>query len=574
MSSFILDTFTGTSGTTLDAHTPDLGGPATKITGLSGSAQLTSANRVRNSNGSAITSYQYAATPPAADYDVICDVYIASLSSDSVAAGPVGRAQVGSQAFYWARLVLDEVRTGGAFNGFDLYKVIGGTNTLLTQSSSWAFTAGSTVQMKLSFRGPVLTLYASTDGGATFATVYSITDSSITAAGTAGVSFFNLNAPSDTTGAHVDNLSATAGVTIAPNHSAWFSSSGNWILSSASAISADFGAKRAIVVSGTSFASLSFDLSAIVAASLAAGDYPQIRCSIDNGPVTDLAVAANVNLFTGLGTGSHEIVYEFVRGNFNTDIYTTPVMALRETGMTVGFGASVSAPADLRSERMFVAGDSITAGFAMLSLVNSVGGDATATFAKTLGPALGAEAGIGGKGGVGWAIAGGANVPVFTTAWKNAWNGQPRSFGVLKRFVAVMGTNDGLNSIADSTVTAAVTSWLADARATLGAATWIHLVIPFGGFKRAAITAAFNTYIAAHAGDLCALIDLGTLNQAGLSGPSGTLTRQAPFDGIHPNTIAHGQLGAALAAGIKAAESPLTVARATNNVGGGILAGL
>ena len=573
MPNFILDTFTDTAGTSLDSHSPDTGGPATKITGLSGAAQITAANRLRATNAATIIGYQYAGPPSSADYDVTCDVYVASIPSDAVGTGPLARIQPGAQTYYWGRLTNIAPLGSPANSGsYDLYKAVGGTFTQIAGSSIFTLTAGSTTQLKLSVRGSTITLYASTNGGTTFTSVCSATDSTITGTGQAGIGFYAQSAPTDSTSFHADNLTGVSAVSIAPNHSAWFNSPGNWIVSPAAAISTDFGAKRAIVVSGTTSASLTFDLSALTTAAVAGGDYPQIRYSIDDGPTTDAAVATSVSLFTGMNTGAHEIVYEFVRGNYNIDAYTTPVMALRETGLNLGIGATVSAPTDLQPDLMFVAGDSITAGLTMLSTANPGGHDGTATFAKALGPALGAEVGIGGKGAVGWAFAGVGNVPAFTTEWKNAWNGQARSFPALKRLVAVMGTNDALNSIADSTVTSAVTSWLADARSTLEASAWIHVVVPFGGFKRSAINTGVANYLASHAGDKSDLIDLGALIQEGLAGPYGASSRQAPLDGIHPCTISHGQLGAALAIAIRSAETVST--RSTNNVGGGILAGL
>jgi lysophospholipase L1-like esterase len=576
-SPFLLDTFTAAAGTTLDSHTPDTGGPATKVTGLTGSAQITSANRLRAATAGGLIGYQYAGTPTSADYDVICDLYLATLSTDSWGAGPLARIQSGAQTFYWARMVNDPSRYPAAFAGFDLYKCVAGTFTLLADSTNVTFVAGTTTRLKLSVRGSTLTLYTSSDGGATFTAVCSATDSAITTAGFAGVGMLGSATLGDSVSVQVDNLNAASVVRITPDNAAWFNSPGNWVISSSAAVSTDFGAKRSIVVSGTTSATLSFDLSALTAAGISAGDYPQIRYCIDDGPTTDVAVASTITLFTGAATSAHEIVYEFLRGNYNIDAYNTPVMAIRETGLTLGIDGSASLPADLQPDLMFVAGDSITAGLNTLANANPAGGDATATFAKALSPALKAEVGIGGKGGVGWAWAGGANVPAFTTEWKNAWSGQARIFPPLKRFVVVMGTNDGLNSVNDSAVTSAVTTWLSDARATLGTTTWIHVVIPFGGFKRAAIVAGVASYLASSPGDRADCIDLGTLFQAGLSGPYGTPTRPAPFDGIHPNILTHGQAGAALAAAIVTAETNTSSGGGTGSshtVGGGILAGL
>jgi hypothetical protein len=132
----------------------------------------------------------------------------------------------------------------------------------------------------------------------------------------------------------------------------------------------------------------------------------------------------------------------------------------------------------------------------------------------------------------------------------------------------MMGTNDALEGILDAAVISAVTSWIAAARSVLGASTCIYVVVPFGGFKRNAVTAG----VIAAADPKTKVIDLGTVLQAGLTGPQGTATRASISDGIHPGVISHGQLGAALASAIRAAESPAT--QSSNNTTGGILAGL
>ena len=570
-SPFTQDTYTDTAGTTLDAHTPDSGGPATKITGLTGSAQITAANRLRPGSATTLIGYQYAGTPASADYDVLCDIYLATITNDAWAAGPIARAQSGSQTYYWGRVS----NIPASFLGFDLFKSVGGTYTQLASNAS-TLVAGSTTKLKLSVRGSTITLYSSTDGGVTFTSQCSVTDTSITTPGLAGVGFYANTSPGDSVGVQIDNLSAFPLLRVAPNNSAWFNSPANWVINSTAAISADFGAKRSIVISATAYAALAFDLSALTSAVVATGDYPQIRYSIDDGPTIDTAMAASIVLFTGAALTSHEIVYEFVRGNYNVDAYNTPVMAIRETGLLIDPNGTVSTPADLQPDLMFVAGDSITAGLNMLANANPSGADATATFAKALAPALEAEVGISGKGSVGWAFAGVGNVPAFTAEWKNNWTGQARVFPALKRFIVMMGSNDGLNSITDAAVTTAVTSWLSDARTTLGSSTWIHVVVPFGGFKRSAIFAGVTSYLSTHSNDRVAYIDLGTLFQIGLTGPQGTGTRPAPFDGVHPNTIAHGQAGAALAAAIRSAELA-TIPNTTgssHSVGGGVLAGL
>jgi hypothetical protein len=540
---FVADTFTGSDGAALESHTVDTGGPIAKVSGSAGSAVITNANRARPTTTGSVVAYDYATAPASSNYVVLADVYVATLLSGSCAAGVIVRAQPGAETFYMFRLNSNPV----PFQGFDIYKAVGGSFTMLTQSSSIGFSSGETVKLSLQVFGTAITTLIGTyslDGGTTWQTACIATDSSspITNAGSAGLNFYTDYATSDTTGVHLGNLSAIPMPIIAPNNSAWFSSPGNWVLSSTTAISTDLGAKRSIVFANSPVAALSFDLSALTTAGVASSDYPQIRYSIDDGPTTDVPVSASVQLFNGSSGASHEVVYEFVRGNYTLDSYNTPVMAVRETGLILGTNAAVSPPTDLQPQLMFVTGDSITAGVSILSSATPGGVDATVTFAKALGPALGAEVGTAGKGAVGWAFAGQGNVPAFPTEWKYAWSGQARSFPALARIVAVMGTNDSLNSIADSAVTSAVTSWLSDARATLGASVWIHVVIPFGGFKRSAITAGVSSYLSSNPGSKAVCIDLGVLIEAGLSGPYGTATRQAPFDGIHPSEFSHAQV--------------------------------
>jgi lysophospholipase L1-like esterase len=555
---FAGDSYTGITGTLLENHTPDLGAAPTKVTGWANELQLTAAGRVRAGTGGGLfCSYQYPGSPASADYDVVSDVCILSADTVSQRAGPSGRISPTAGTLYWANLF----DNAGAL-AFELYKVV--ANTTFTQIgtsySVGSIAAGITYKLKLSMRGSTISAYFSADGGATWTLACTGTDSTITAAGSAGVMMLGETSPSDTTGLQLDNFYAAAPVSIAPNDGAWTSSPGNWLLSSSVAKTTDFGAKRSIIVTGSSFATLNFNVTGF-------SSFPTIRISIDNGPLNDATLAAAVTAFSGLSIGAHEISYEFLRADYTVDAWNTPTMNVCETGLSLDTTGRTALVADANADRMFVAGDSITQGLNMLSATNPSGHDGTTTWAKALGIALSAEAGIGGKGGVGWAWAG--NVPAFTTSWKYQWSGQLRSFGSLKRFVVMMGTNDALESILDTNVTTAVTSWITAARSVLGVSTVIYVVIPFGGFKRNAISAG----VIAAADSNTKLIDLGTALQAGLTGPQGTPTRESISDGIHPSVISHGQLGATLAAAIRAAEAPAT-AQFSNINAGGIFAGL
>jgi hypothetical protein len=75
---------------------------------------------------------------------------------------------------------------------------VAGTFTALTQTAA-TLTAGATHTLKLSVRGTSIILYPSTDGGVTFTAVCTATDSSISAAGKAGVGFYMDSVPTDST---------------------------------------------------------------------------------------------------------------------------------------------------------------------------------------------------------------------------------------------------------------------------------------------------------------------------------------------------------------------------------------
>ena len=555
---FLTDTFTDTAGTPLESHAGETGAAWTRgsSAGDTGQLVITASGTVRPAAAGLACLYVASGTPPSPDYSVTGTLSIKSAVSGEQA-GVVGRYNAATDNGYLA--------LGLTGSGWALVKRVNGAGSILGPIVGAAPADGD--QVALGMAGSTLTLSVN---GSTLATQ---TDTDFAAAGLAGVELYAFQnaAPSDTTGTHMTSVTGVAAVTapgvapIAPNNVAWASSPATWVVGGTAAVSTDFGAKRTIAFTGSTTAALTFDLSALSAAGVSAGNDPVVRWSINGGVATDVPVASAVTLSTGLTAATtYALTYEFVRGDFTADAYgSPPVMAVRETGLLLDQGSTVSAPAGLPADLMVVAGDSITAGLAQTAITGSAGCDGGSTFGKALGDALNAQVGQAGHGGVGWAWAGLGNVPAFPTSWKMAYSGQPRTFPALKRYVVVMGTNDALNGVSDATVTSAVQAWLADARSTLGAACWVHVVVPFGGFKRSAIVAGITAYRAASPSDVrVGTADLGTAFQVGLGTTYEPGTLKAPFDGIHLSPLYHGRAGAALAVVIQATEDTATATAA------------
>jgi hypothetical protein len=180
---FVNDTFTGTDGTLLTSHTGETGATWTKHPSVvtNGIGQIYS-NRVTG-NGELV--YFYASgTPASADYDIEIDATDMGTGRE---AGLLGRVNTSAQTWY---------QFYGFGGYFYFYKYISGTPTLL--GGPTAGTIGS--HWKLSMVGSALKGYA----GGTL--LFSVTDSSITTAGKAGLLLDDAIA---TTGVHVDNFTAT-----------------------------------------------------------------------------------------------------------------------------------------------------------------------------------------------------------------------------------------------------------------------------------------------------------------------------------------------------------------------------
>jgi lysophospholipase L1-like esterase len=316
------------------------------------------------------------------------------------------------------------------------------------------------------------------------------------------------------------------------------------------------GAYLKTVFTGT-YARLGVDVSALAAAGVAAGAYPTLRYSIDDGPWTDRQLAVgdtSILLQGGLAGGSHTLLLYFNAAGSGVDRWTTPLSAVRVTGLVAN--GAFAAPAT-RSQRLLVFWDSIGEGAALGGATGTtMVSDATQSSIPAMAVGLEAEVGAVCFSGQGYARAGGGGVPMLyntaspaASAWDRHSGGQSRLVnGLLSPapdyVVCALGTNDGLAGIADATVTATVAAWLAAARGAAPSAR-LCVVVPLGRYKAAAIGAGVAAYQTATPDALCHLIDLGAELGAGLTAatPGGTRTSA---DGTHPRGVHNGAVAAEL----------------------------
>jgi hypothetical protein len=188
MSIVVTDTYTDTAGTSATAHTPEAGGPIVVHPSFATSvAVISSADRLRN-NFTANTVMYYSGTPASADYDVSADFFMTT--SAAAATGIFGRLNTSTLTCY-----LLDYESGI----WKIYSIVNGTNVLINTFSQ-TLTTNTSYHAVLSMRGSTIT--ASINGSV----IITMTDSNVTAAGKAGI-FFN-GSMTDTTGIHLDNLSA------------------------------------------------------------------------------------------------------------------------------------------------------------------------------------------------------------------------------------------------------------------------------------------------------------------------------------------------------------------------------
>lgn len=191
MATFVNDTFTGTAGTLLTAHTPEAGGPWTAHPNYpTSTAVLSDANRLR-ANGSTNSIFYAAGVAASANYEVLADFrYVGLWSSQQVGIG--GRWDTLTTTGY----LVDFYQTDLSFK---LNKLVNGVATLLGTYSVTP-TVGQTLAIKLTMVGSAIKVFI--DGVERI----SVTDSSVSAAGRAVVHL--LGTTVNNAGMHLDNFSA------------------------------------------------------------------------------------------------------------------------------------------------------------------------------------------------------------------------------------------------------------------------------------------------------------------------------------------------------------------------------
>ena len=180
-------TFTGSDGATIGSVDANW----VQQTGYSSGLAAITSNRGRGSSTVNTAVYRYNSAPPGADYEVSVDLYIVDTST-STDSGPIARASSSEQTFYMARY-----KPG---TGIQLYKLVAGTTTQLGSTFSATYTATQTVRLRLRCSGTTIEVYRDAETSP----LISVTDSSITAAGFAGI----WTKTNTTVGPHLDNWDA------------------------------------------------------------------------------------------------------------------------------------------------------------------------------------------------------------------------------------------------------------------------------------------------------------------------------------------------------------------------------
>jgi hypothetical protein len=173
MSNFAQDTFGGTNGTLLTAHTDGLGNTWSQIFGATDQIVLNGSNGITAGGNSANYIDINSGSPPSADYTVQCD----TVGTGSTAqAGPMARCSSANGGNGYVALI------GDATTSINLYKLVSGSFSLLANADLESSTQ-TAVQIQVTGQN----IKANING----TNYLSVTDSSISAAGNAGVQCFN-----------------------------------------------------------------------------------------------------------------------------------------------------------------------------------------------------------------------------------------------------------------------------------------------------------------------------------------------------------------------------------------------
>lgn len=198
MATFVNDTFTeGGSNVNIVAHTGETGATwtehpayATGDLGVSATGDNVFIN-VTNIN----CSYYASGTPSSPDYEVVADMFwTGNSATQDTNLGVTGRTDPSAATLYLARY---------STIGWQLYKFVAGTATQLGSTVSETLTV--TAQVKLKMVGSTIELYKKGEATPTI----TVTDTSITLAGKAGIRGSTSNGTPTASAFRWDNFSAT-----------------------------------------------------------------------------------------------------------------------------------------------------------------------------------------------------------------------------------------------------------------------------------------------------------------------------------------------------------------------------
>lgn len=300
------------------------------------------------------------------------------------------------------------------------------------------------------------------------------------------------------------------------------------------------------------------------------GFTPMLRVTTDESVFVDIQLpftasdltAAPLVIANALTPGTHNTKVQ-IQAIYQADAFdswgtstTDPENMVKFTGIQID---GVTLPPTVQTKNLLCFGDSIDVGWFMKGQAPLTSNDAQRCFGMLLGNRLGAEVGIIGWPGTGYNHAGLGGVPKFGTHWPLYSAKYSRLsaglFSPQPDYITIYhGTNDLQQT--DAQTIADVTAQLPLIRAA--APTALILVgIPIAGYKRTAITTAYNNYITATGDRNFVFLDMGTDMQAGSYFPGDVVGSKAFTDGVHPKDFLHAEIASAMyAAFLRATVGP------------------
>lgn len=474
MSIFVSDNFNRAAGT-LAGTTPSTAGAAWAV---SGALRITPSGQVRG-NGGGVNS-GYSSGPAGTDYYSSATL---SVNNTSDGATPSVCVSITGGDFYYlnyffSSLTLKRFKAGSATGLGVAFTLGAGTYTIALSRLANA----SGVQL-------VATCLRSSDGfylnssgtfQSAFANCIDLVDptaSAITTVGVPGIQIYSTQADSGAN--YLDNYVAADGqygssppppppAVVAINDTNFNRSPYNWYTSGTTYIqTCNPGSYLKLSFTGTSIG-LNVDVSPLTGGGVSAGSYPSIEYSIDGGVWTRYQLVSTdtaISLATGLSAGTHTAEIHVVSTEPSLDRWTTPIEALRITGVTLD-NAQTLVPPTLKPIRVLIFGDSNGEGVECLANGQTPSHqDAHQAYGPLFGEGFNAEYGVVAYGSQGFDQAGTGNVPALSSAWSYYFSGQSRlTAGLLTPapdyILCCHGENGGASP---TTVTSLIAAWRAAA---------------------------------------------------------------------------------------------------------------